>query len=70
MVIEEECNSAKKWGNWFGAYHRDGDFSLIMCECTPPFEFSKFELATEQDVNKLRVFNPTRVEIIELLAKK
>lgn len=70
VVIMEECNSAKKWGNWFGAYHRDCDFSLIICECTPPFEFSKFELAKEQDVNKLKVCNPTRVDIIELLAKK
>lgn len=66
-IIMEELNSPDKWGNWFGAFHKDGDYSFVVCECTPPFEFSKFELATEQDAILFRTRNPAHVETIELL---
>lgn len=69
VVIMEEVNSPEKWGDWFGAYHKDGDYTLLMCECSPPFEFSKFELANEQDVIEFSATNPDRVDIIELLTK-
>lgn len=66
VTVVEECNG--NWGNWFGAYPKDGDFTLVTCECTPAFEFSKFQLANEEDVNQFRKLNPEHGEIIALLA--
>lgn len=70
VVIMEDSTSPDKWGNWFGAFHKDDDFSLVTCECTPPYEFSKFELANEQNVRQFKLFNPARAEIFEPLAHK
>lgn len=69
VVITEGLNIPEKWGNWFGALLKEGDYSFVVCECTPPFEFSNFELANEKDVILFKVLNPARVETVELLTQ-
>lgn len=54
-----------EWSDWFGAYHTDDNYCFVMCECTPPFEFSKFELANEGDVIRFRAaIGSDRVNVI------
>jgi len=64
---KEELYDPEDWGKWFGAYHNDGYYSFVICECSPPFEFSKFQLATEHDVNQFKVCNLTYGEVIDRL---
>lgn len=70
VLIQEECNGLEKWGNWFGAYHKDSEFTLVVCDCAPAFEFSKFALASQQDVMQFGMFNASRSEVIERLINK
>ncbi|KAJ6638557.1 hypothetical protein Bhyg_11294 [Pseudolycoriella hygida] len=70
VVIDEGMYGRGKWGDWFGAYHEGNGFSLAYCQCTPPFEFAKFELANEQIVNRFKSLHPTYTEIIERLTIK
>lgn len=70
VVIMEEFDSPDKWGDWLGAYHKDDNFTFLICECTPPFEFTKFELANEQELIRFRATYPDRVEIMEKLSVK
>lgn len=65
----DRCYDAEEWGDWFGAYATDGNnYSFVTCECMPPFEFSKFELATTQDLIQFRACNPNFNEIIGRLS--
>ncbi len=67
VIIEK--NEAGKFGDWFGAY-TDGDYGLVTCKCTGPFEFNKFKMAKEEDLNKFNNLNPAYSEIINKLAPK
>lgn len=69
VVIMNGLNNPEGFGDWFGAYRKDGDYSLVLCECSPPFEFSRFEMVSERDVNHFKAINPDRAEIIELVTK-
>lgn len=70
VVIPEERNGLEKWGNWFGAYHKDDEFTLFICDCSPAFEFSKLELASQQDVIRFGTMNSSRLDTIERLIKR
>lgn len=68
VTIMEKRNGLDEWGNWFGARHTDGEYSLVMCECSPPFRFSKFQLANEEEVVRFRTLNAAHAEVIDLLS--
>lgn len=66
VIIEKKPD---EFSDWFGAY-TDGEYGFVTCTCKGPFEFKKFKLATEADLNKFHSENIVRRDIITKLSPK
>lgn len=64
VIIEKSENG--DFGDWFGAYSK-GEYSLVTCRCSPPFEFEKFKLLTKSYLAKFLEKNPDHLTIINKL---
>lgn len=67
IVIEK--GESGEFGDWFGAY-TNGEYGLVTCTCTGPFDFEKFKIAKKEDLDKFHEKNPGRMDIIDKLTPK
>jgi|GEM_PF-718737 uncharacterized protein len=65
-VIILKSETDKEFGDWFGAY-TNGEYGLVTCKCTGPFEFGKFKLLDKENLNRFHSINPERKKIIDKL---
>lgn len=65
-VIIKKSETDEEFGDWFGAY-TNGEYGLVTCKCTGPFEFDKFKLVDKENLNKFYIINPKYKNIIDKL---
>lgn len=65
-VIIEKSEVSDEFGVWFGIYTH-GEYGLVTCKCTGPFEFNKFKIVDKESLNKFHTRNPEHKYIIDKL---
>lgn len=67
VVIEKDGSGG--FGDWFGGY-TNGEYALVTCQCTGPFEFENFKLAGKRDLDVFLRRNCGHKDIIDRLSPK
>jgi len=65
-IIIKKSETPTEFGDWFGAY-TDGEYGLVTCTCTGPFEFDKFKLVDKENLKAFHTINPEHKKIIDKL---